>query len=123
MRRGPADKADRRAGRTSGRVPRLIFRTLRWGVCGSALLLLAGGALEAQTSFFQSRYFTRTAHALSYSVRDGASSELRYPTGGPQDKRLGYSQLESYVHGLTARNFSVAHQASWSPELEKFAQD
>lgn len=56
-------------------------------------------------------------------MRDGASSELRYPTGGPQDKRLGYSQLESYVHGLTARNFSVAHQASWSPELEKFAQD
>src|SRR5215510_5743836 len=102
---------------------RFGFRFLMWGACGSVLLLLAGGAIEAQTSFFQSRYFTRTAHALTYSVRDGASGEIRYPIGGPQDKRLGYSQLESYVHGLIARNFSIQQQASWSTELEKFSQD
>ena len=94
-----------------------------WGACGSVLLLLAGGAIEAQTSYFQSRYFTRSAHALTYSVRDGASSDIRYPIGGPQDKRLGYSQLESYVHGLNARSFLIRGQASWSPELMKFAQD
>ena len=122
-RRGPADAADQREGTASGRSKRLGFRVGLWGLCLSTLLLIVGGAVEAQTAFLQSLFFTRLARELTFTIDSGASSEIRFPNAGPQDKRLGYSQLSTYIGALSARNFSVARQAVWSPQLKRFAAD
>src|SRR6267142_185978 len=57
--------------------------------------------------------------------RRGAAdtADQRAYTASGRGKRLGYSQLASYIGALNARNFSVAGQASWSPELTRFAAD
>ncbi len=122
-RRGPAAAADQRAYTASGRGKRLGFRVALWGVCGFALVSIVAVAVEAQTAYLQSLVFTRLAHELTFNIGSGPSDEIRFPTGGPQDKRLGYSQLASYIGALNARNFSVARQASWSPALARFAAD
>ena len=87
------------------------------------LLIAVGGAVEAQTGYLQSRIFTRAASELTFAVGSGASSAIRFPSGGPEDKRLGYNQLPAYIGALSEHNFSIAGQAVWSPLLETFAAD
>src|ERR1700680_1284372 len=96
---------------------------LRWWLLGTgAVLVLAGpGYFEAKTSLLESVLFSRWASEMSFNVAGGPSSRIKFPDAGPYDDRLGYSQLPSYINGLTKRGFAIEKQAQFSPALELFA--
>jgi membrane peptidoglycan carboxypeptidase len=101
----------------------LSGRLLRpgWLALGAALLLISGAAIaELRTAYFQSLYFSRKAGELTFSMQPGESDRVRFPVGGPQDQRLGYAKLPSFVDSLKSRDFSVDKQSVASPELASF---
>lgn len=92
-----------------------------WTIGAAGVLaLVAGGVMEARTSFLQSRYFTLWANAMTYRVGEGPSHSLRFPLGGPYDERLGYSQLPALMPALERRHFIIDRQAVMSPALADF---
>ncbi|HYM18640.1 MAG TPA: transglycosylase domain-containing protein [Micropepsaceae bacterium] len=94
-----------------------------WSFGLSCVALGIGAAVEAQTGLFESQYFARSAARLTFTVASGASGDIRFPKGGPEDKRLGYSALPGHIASLKAHDFVVTQQASWSEELDKFTAD
>jgi hypothetical protein len=59
-------------------------------------------ARELRTSELQARELSRIAHEASFQVEDGPSPSIRFPTGGPYDERLGYTQIPDFVARLSA---------------------
>jgi len=101
-------------------------RLLRSGwVVLAASLLLVGVAItvELRTALIQSLYFSNWAGELNFSVQSGANSDVRFPTGGPQDQRLGYAKLPSFIDSLKARDFAVVKQSAPSPQLAEFTTE
>jgi len=96
---------------------------LRWWLLGGAAAVVIAGAFyfEARTSLLESLLFSRWASEMSFHLVKGPSAQIRFPEAGPYDDRLGYSQLPSYIGGLTKRGFVVEKQAQFSPALELFA--
>ncbi len=119
----PGDFTSLQENTASKRRRHPVLRIFGWGLCLLALPIAVGAAFESETGYLQSRFFTRTARELTFAVGSGASSAIRFPSGGPGDKRLGYNQLPAYIGSLSERNFSIAGQAVWSPQLESFADD
>src|SRR5688572_5050826 len=102
---------------------RLSSRLLRpkWIVSGSALLILSvAAAVEMNTAYVQSRLFSSWAGELTYSVQPGAHKEVKFPSGGPQDLRLGYAKLSSFIESLDANDFEVVRQSAPSAALGEF---
>ena len=94
---------------------RLSSRLLRpkWFVSGAALLIVsAAAAVEMNTGYVQSRLFSSWAGELTYSVQPGANKEVKFPSGGPQDLRLGYAKLSSFIESLDANDFEVVSQSA-----------
>src|SRR5579883_2945472 len=111
-----------REGR-SGRTRLAIWseRLALWSLRLICLALLAWGVmLEARTSFVQSILFSRATAGMSFTLAAGASSEIRFPKGGPYDERLGYVRLPSAIAALRDRDFVVESQAVPSPLLREF---
>ncbi|HEX9719259.1 MAG TPA: transglycosylase domain-containing protein [Ramlibacter sp.] len=83
--------------------------------------ILVGGiywvAYELRTSQLQARLFTKFARELEFKVGAGPTHDIRFPTHGPYDKRLGYQQLPAMIDGLTGEGFEVTAQARMSPRL------
>jgi membrane peptidoglycan carboxypeptidase len=77
---------------------------------------LVGGALafEIHTSWLQSKVLTAAATRITFSVQHGLSPSASYPTSGPYDARLGYSDLPDYLGRLDRAGFEVAAQARTS---------
>ena len=121
--RGPADGVGQQDVRASGRIKRFAFHAVLWSLGLVSLALVAAGLFEANTSVFESKVFSRLGSRLTFKVASGENSGIQFPSGGPQDKRLGYSQLPGYLKSLKARNYLVTRQAAWSPELEKFTAE
>ncbi len=90
---------------------------------GAVLLLLAVGAgllvWEMQTSALASRFFSRHASRLGWSVRDGACSHPLPAMPGPYDERRGYVLLPQIQERLTSRGFTVTRQACPSDALSR----
>lgn len=103
--------AQRRAHRTAHRL-----RT----TAAAALLVLLGLAAcyETRASWLQARYFTRQASQLTYEIGAGPSDRIRFPRGGPYDRRLGYTRLPAVLQTATGRSYAIATQARVS---ERFA--
>lgn len=80
-----------------------------------ALSGLAGW--EMWTSSLQAYQLAKFARSLTFEVASGTSTEIRFPKGGPYDKRLGYSQLPAIIDRMAARGFAVESQARFSPGL------
>lgn len=90
----------------------------------AALLPVALGAVlgalvlyELQTSALEAELLSRWAARATYTVGDGPSPRVAFPSAGPFDVRRGYAQLPSFQSRLTAHGFQVARQARVSPEL------
>ena len=79
-------------------------------------------AKEVRTSHIQAREFSRFAANLSYSVQAGPSDSIYYPGLGPFDKRLGYSALGDFLPRLLKRDYVIAEQARFSPEMLSYSQ-
>jgi len=93
----------------------------RWVVlCAALLLVTIAATVEGRTALVQSLYFSRWADELTYSVQPGTNDAVRFPVGGPQDQRLGYAKLPSFIASLEARDFHVVRQSAPSPELAEF---
>jgi membrane peptidoglycan carboxypeptidase len=75
------------------------------------------------TAYVQSRLFSNWAGELTYSVQPGAHKEVKFPSGGPQDLRLGYSKLSSFIESLDAHDFEVVRQSEPSPALGEFTAE
>ena len=113
----PAHEA--RSGRT--RLAMWSERLALWALRSLCVSLFACAAmLEARTSFVQSILFSRATAGMSFTLAAGPSADIRFPTGGPYDERLGYVQLPSAIAALRARHFVVERQAVPSPRLREF---
>lgn len=73
-----------------------------------------------RTSRLQSSIAVSETQNLRFSVEPGARGRVVFPAGGPYDRRLGYSDLRSFIRSLEAQHFSVVRQANQSSELASF---
>jgi len=65
----------------------------------------------------QAEYFSNWAKNLNFSVHEGKSNAIRYPTDSPYDERLGYSKLPDFIEKLSNKNFQISNQARSSSEM------
>ncbi|WP_407315505.1 transglycosylase domain-containing protein [Pseudomonas sp. nanlin1] len=102
---------------------RRYWRRLLWLLL-IALVVAAGLALwaEMRTSWLQAREFSQLARSLDYSLQQGPSDAIFYPSNGPFDQRLGYSALGQFIPRLLKRDYLVAQQSRFSPALMSYAQ-
>lgn len=97
------------------------LRLWMWGIL-FFILIFTGIWYELHTSYLQASFLPKYAEKLSYSVKPGPSQDIVFPKQGPFNKRRGYTQIPDFQRMLEARNYSVAEQASFSPELVKMAK-
>lgn len=117
--RGPALLSRlRRQGRRL--VPRWPgWRFVSWGAASAGAALIAGlGILELRTSGLQARFFSGIAEQVQFHVETGPSDRIRFPEGGPYDRRLGYTEFPRIRETLENRGFSVTRQARVSERFE-----
>ncbi|MET1067906.1 MAG: transglycosylase domain-containing protein [Pseudomonas prosekii] len=86
-----------------------------------AVALGLAAAKEMRTSKFQSTEVSKFAASLSYELQPGPSDAIRYPGAGPFDLRLGYSAMDDFLPRLLNRNYIVAAQTRFSPELMSYS--
>ncbi|MBZ0331802.1 transglycosylase domain-containing protein [Halomonas sp. ANAO-440] len=83
-----------------------------------ATLLVA----EARTSHFQAQELSRYAGTLRYTLAPGKSDRIHFPSHGPFDQRLGYTQLPTIESRLLSRGYEITQQARFSPPLLDYAK-
>lgn len=103
----PAARNDGEGGAPRRRRSRAVLLTL--GAVGA--VLLGAVAYELKASSFQSWAFHRVAREAVWSVGEGPSDRIRFPTAGPFDERLGYTAIPAMVDRAAGRGFRVAEQA------------
>jgi membrane peptidoglycan carboxypeptidase len=93
----------------------------RWLILALVVAGLAAGAWavarELRTSAFQARELSRIAREARFEVGPGPSPSIRFPTGGPFDERLGYTQIPDFVARLSAAGYGIENQARHSERL------
>jgi hypothetical protein len=99
------------------RAPRVAWFTIprvpRWS--WSIAFLAVCCAIELHTSWIRSAVFARAARHITYAVEEGSSPSIRYPHGGPYDRRLGYALL----HAINPRH-RPSGGSTIATQLEKF---
>ncbi|EWH03272.1 hypothetical protein Q427_04300 [Halomonas sp. BC04] len=83
-----------------------------------ATLLVA----EARTSHFQAQELSRYAGTLRYTLAPGKSDRILFPSHGPFDQRLGYTQLPTIETRLQSNGYAVTQQARFSPPLMEYTK-
>ncbi len=99
-----------------------------WQVRGgfALLLVLAASGVgvlverEARTAELQSRAIAEWAAQLRFSLGEGPSPAIVWPTHGPFDQRLGYVALPGFVSRLAAQGYQVTQQAQFSAPLLEY---
>jgi len=87
--------------------------------------LVAGGLLiahELNYSRLQAREISRYANTLKFEVSDKPSQAVIYPSHGPFDQRMGYTELPRIAERLQARGFALTGQSRFSDALMSYAQ-
>ncbi|MCP2054749.1 UNVERIFIED_ORG: membrane peptidoglycan carboxypeptidase [Pseudomonas fluorescens] len=101
--------------------PRYI-RRLFWLIVLMVLVALGfAAAKEIRTSALQARQLSRLAHDLTYRLEPGPSQAMVYPGAGPFDRRLGYSDLGTFLPRLLKRGYVIQSQVQFSPALMSYA--
>ena len=80
-------------------------------------------ALEMQTSAFQAHYFSKLSSKANFTVGEGVSSSISFPSSAPYDDRLGYSKIPGFVEKLKARGFEITRQAQISRGMAEIVSD
>ena len=113
----PNRRAPTRQNPTFGVRP---FNYLVFAAVFSLLGLLAYVAArhEIRFSTLQGRYFTSRATKFTWEVAEGTGKTPNF-TGGPYDRRMGYTRLGEFTAALTGRGWKVESQAVISGEFEK----
>ncbi len=68
-------------------------RYLPWLLVLAVLLLALAVYQESRNHFYQSTFWHWYAGKLTYTVQDGAATQVSFPTAGPFDQRFGYTHL------------------------------
>ena len=89
------------------------------GFLSLTLVCLAG--FEFRYAWFQSQWFSEYASRLQYQLDEGQSEAIRFPSAGPFNERLGYSQIPELLPGLQRRGYEVTRQTHFSEELLEYA--
>ncbi len=101
--------------------PRYWLR-LFWLIVLIALIALGFAASkEMRTSRLQAQELSRLARDLTYQVKPGASDAMVYPGAGPFDRRLGYSDLGTFLPRLLKRGYVIQDQSRFSPQLMDYS--
>ena len=71
--------------------------------------------LEMRTAWLESHILSAISARLTFEVQPTATAQVRYPSSGPYDRRLGYTKLAAFQENLKAKGFDVTAQArpSW----------
>ncbi|NVZ49517.1 penicillin-binding protein [Pseudomonas sp. B6002] len=97
-------------------------RRLFWLIVLMGLIALGfATAKEMRTSRLQAQELSRLARDLTYQVKPGASDAMVYPGAGPFDRRLGYSDLGTFLPRLLKRGYVIQAQSRFSPELMDYS--
>ena len=97
-------------------------RRLFWLIVLMGLIALGfAAAKEVRTSRLQAQELSRLARSLTYQVEPGPSDTIAYPGAGPFDRRLGYSDLDSFLPRLLKRGYVIEAQARFSPALMDYS--
>jgi membrane peptidoglycan carboxypeptidase len=76
--------------------------------------------VEARTSYYvQSPLLSRLVARMGFAVAPGPSPRILFPSSGPYDQRLGYTQLPQWIAGLQGRGYVIEEQAVLSPQLDE----
>ena len=78
-------------------------------------VLLWFSVTEFNSSRYQSKIFSFVSRYLTYRVKDGPSSLIRFPDYGPYDKRLGYAMMPDMISRLEKEDYEIVRQAEFSP--------
>jgi membrane peptidoglycan carboxypeptidase len=102
--------------------PARPWRRLVWLILLMALIGLGFATLhEMRTAHWQARTLSQWVAKLTYSIAPGASDAIIYPSAGPFDRRLGYSDLDSFLPRLLKRGYVIEAQARFSPALMDYS--
>jgi membrane peptidoglycan carboxypeptidase len=91
---------------------------------GFGILLLIAGlvgliAYELLSSALEAKYIAKAAQKMTWQIRPGPSSRIRYPGQGPYDLRLGYSKLPGYLARLDKAGWQIDQQARISIQMAR----
>ncbi|MEE8303004.1 MAG: transglycosylase domain-containing protein [Candidatus Tectomicrobia bacterium] len=89
---------------------------------GLCVAVIAAWAVQQEllTSTYQSRYLAALAQKLTFRVGAGPSPSVRFPTTGPYNRRLGYTNLPAFLERLMAAGtYMFESQARLSPRLQQ----
>ena len=95
-------------------------RLLLW--LGILLLVLALAGLiawELVSSALEAKYLVKTAQKMTWQIRPGPSSRIRFPGNGPYDIRLGYTHLPEFLNRLDNAGWKIDTQAKISIQMAR----
>jgi membrane peptidoglycan carboxypeptidase len=84
-----------------------------------AVLVAGVGLFELRTSRLQALVFSDYAKQISFRLEAGKSPTVRFPTTGPHDERLGYTQLPRFIAQMERAGYEVKFQARPSPRMRE----
>ncbi len=73
-----------------------------------------GAFTESKSFWLQSAILSRIAGELDFTLGTGPSPSIRFPSTGPYDRRLGYTDLPQFIARLDQRDYRVEQQARLS---------
>lgn len=114
---GPPDGGEPAPAKKAGRIKPALLLVLLLLLAGLAWLVLH----ETRASTIQARFFAGLAKEVHFSVAEGPSDSIRFPSNSPYDERLGYANLPRYLEKLEARDYVVDAQARISPRMASLA--
>ncbi|MDP5148443.1 transglycosylase domain-containing protein [Rheinheimera baltica] len=96
-------------------------RYLPWLLVLAVLLLALAVYQESRNHFYQSTFWHWYAGKLTYTVQDGAATQVSFPTAGPFDQRFGYTHLQHWSTKLQQSGFQIKSQSQFSEPLMSYA--
>ena len=99
-------------------------RSFRWPFYFVLLPSLVSIAIligyELYSSRLQAREIAQYVETLDYEIVEGPSNAVRYPTRGPFDERLGYTELPRFAERLRGHGFELTAQTRFSKPLMEY---
>ncbi len=96
-------------------IPRRIL--IGFGILLLVLALVALIAWELMSSALEAKYLAKTAQKMTWQIKPGPSSRIRFPAQGPYDVRLGYTKLPTYLKRLDKAGWKIDEQAKISLQM------
>ncbi len=101
------------------RVPQTIWLVPLALLIGFGTVFCYVVSREMETSNLQAEYLTQLTSDIRFELDDGANPDMRFPTFGPYNQRLGYSYLPFFIKALNGNDYTIAQQMRASPRYQQ----